>query len=206
MLFSPKDISHHRAAAPLASAAAAKAKKSTTMLATAAQKLADIMPDIEHDQVTSYVSGGDWSMHDLAFHMLRRVGPAHLVAATWSMSERPCELLIDALADGRLLSMRLLVDWRVQVRCPKAHVLAKQHAVAVRVSSCHAKAFTLHNDEWDVAVVGSSNFTNNPRIEAGMIVTIPSIATFNRSWILAEIANAQPFGCDMRKGYSDGRK
>jgi hypothetical protein len=58
----------------------------------------------------------------------------------------------------------------------------------------------------DISVVGSANFTSNPRIEAGHISTNPQTADFHAAWMMAEINNAAPFGVDMRKkGKADGR-
>jgi len=93
-----------------------------------------------------------------------------------------------------------------KVRTPSFLAVARQQFADIRVSSCHAKAFALINDSWAISCVGSANFTNNPRIEAGHISTARNVAEFHADWIRAEIANAAPFGVDMRKaGKRDGR-
>jgi len=70
----------------------------------------------------------------------------------------------------------------------------------------HTRGGWLINDSWAISCVGSANFTNNPRIEAGHISTARNVAEFHADWSRAEIANAAPFGVDMRKaGKRDGR-
>jgi hypothetical protein len=64
----------------------------------------------------------------------------------------------------------------------------------IRLTTCHAKIVVLQNQQWSVAIVGSANFTNNPRIEAGIVSTERAVGDFHRDWMLAEIANAKPFG------------
>ena len=153
-----------------------------------------------------YSSGAEWSTHDLILYMIDQIGPAHLTACTWSVAEHAAHKLIGMLEARDLLSINMLVDWRVQVRTPAFMPLAKTRFSKIAVSSCHAKAFVLHNDEWSMSCVTSANFTNNPRIEAGHISTNPAVGDFHRQWIQAEIDKAAPFGADMRKmGKKDGR-
>jgi len=153
-----------------------------------------------------YASGAEWSTHDLIVYMLDQIGPAHLTAATWSVAEHAAHKLIGLLESRQLLSVSMLVDWRVQVRTPGFLPIARSKFSRIHVSSCHAKCFVLHNDAWHLSCVGSANFTNNPRIEAGHISTSSETAEFHRRWIMDEITKAAPFGADMRKiGKKDGR-
>lgn len=168
--------------------------------------LRDAFPRIERGMDYPFASGGDWSTHDLLFHLLQIIGPAALTAATWSVAEHAAQKLIAALDEGSLTDIKFLVDWRVQVRTPGFMTLAKRHFTDIRVSSTHAKVFVLRNDEWNLSLVGSANLTNNPRIEAGHLSTNPDTANFHADWIEREIQNAAPFGMDMRKrGKKDGR-
>jgi hypothetical protein len=122
------------------------------------------------------------------------------------VSEKASIELKGAMNAGRLLSVNFLVDWRVRVRCPSFLAIAKMHFSRVRVSNCHAKVFVLENEEWCVSVVGSANFTSNPRIEAGHVSTNPVVGVFHKNWILEEINTCRPFGCDMdKRGSKDGR-
>lgn len=189
-----------------ANSTSTRSGKSRHLLMRAEIALSDAIPEIVDGYEYPYVSGGDWSTHDLIFHMLKKIGPAKLTAATWSISEAAALKISEALASGILTEIAFLVDWRVQVRTPSFLAIAKKNKMTVRVTSCHAKAFVLQNEKHSISVVGSANFTNNPRIEAGHISTNPDTAAFHAAWILDEIAKKEPFGVDMRKrGKKDGR-
>ncbi len=170
-----------------------KEKRITTALAKAADKLAQAIPAIEKGQSIHFATAGDWSAHDMVLHIARQIGPAHLIGSTWSITEPACRQLVRALHDGRLLSVSLLLDWRVRERCPEALQLAEANAARLRLVNSHAKVSVLHNDEWQVVIVGSANYTKNPRIEAGVISTQPEAVEFHRNWLELEIENAKPF-------------
>jgi len=154
---------------------------------------------LEHNTTLHFASGGAWSTHELIRHILAQTGPADIAAATWSLSDEAVNALVGLLDSGAISSLAFLVDYRVQIHCPGAYHIAKHRATEMRVTRCHAKTTVITNAEWNLSIVGSSNFTNNPRIEAGVIVDDPDVAAFHRGWILAEIANSAPFGMDMRK-------
>jgi hypothetical protein len=181
--------------------------KTSAKLCRIEQSLKNAFPKFEQDHEYPYASGGEWATHNLIDHMLQTTGPCHLYAATWSVAEHAATRIAAMIDAGLFLSVHFLVDWRVQVRTPSFLAIARSNFSDCRVTSCHAKCFVLQNDAWSVSCVGSANFTNNPRIEAGHISTQKKTAIFHRDWILAEIKNAAPFGVDMRKaGKPDGRK
>lgn len=199
MLFNLADLSTKKAET--------KTTDITPILSKAEIVLQETFPHIQKNTDYPYCSGGDWSTHDMIFHIIKHIGPAHLTACTWSVGEHVTHRLIDAMSKGEILTVNFLVDWRVSVRTPSFMAVAKQNFAKIRVSSCHAKAFVLQNEKWTVSCVGSANFTNNPRIEAGHISTNPVVGEFHKKWIQQEIDNAKPFGIDMRsKGKKDGRK
>lgn len=153
-----------------------------------------------------FATGSLWSTHDLIEYIISQIGPAHLTFATWSISTAAADKLINWLNGNQIKSINALVDWRVQVRTPAILPLAQSNFSNIRVSSCHAKAFVLQNQNWDISFVGSANLTNNPRIECGHISTNKKVAEFHKTWIMEEIKNCKPFGMDMRKAKKDGRK
>jgi hypothetical protein len=180
--------------------------KADPKLCKVAAALEAAFPTFERGKDYPFCTASEWSTHNLIFHLLKFTGPCHLVAATWSVSEKATVLLKYALERKQILSVRFLVDWRVRVRTPAFMALSKQGFGVVRVSNCHAKAFVLHNDDWSVSSVGSANFTNNPRIEAGHISTNPAVSAFHIRWINAEIERQEPFGMDLNnQGKSDTR-
>lgn len=181
--------------------------KADPRLCKATQAVRKAFPEIRQDHDYPYATGANWSCNDLLFHFVQFTGPVRLYAATWSVSEKAAIELKTGLEQNQFLGLWFLVDWRVRVRTPGFLAIAKNTFSKVRVSQCHAKAMVLENDQWCVSVVGSANFTSNPRIEAGHVSTRRAVGEFHRDWILAEINNAKPFGDDMNKiGKKDGRK
>ena len=164
-----------------------------TEVAKAAAQLKNAVGEVRPGESIHYATAGDWSTHDLLLHLIGQIGPAHVTASTWSISEPAVRHLVRALADGRILSLRMLVDWRVGQRSPEALQLARANAARLAMVNCHAKVSVLCNDRWSIAVVGSANYTNNPRIEAGVIAVDEAVAAFHRGWIEAELAGARPF-------------
>ena len=140
-----------------------------------------------------YATAADWSTHDLALYLIEQVGPADVLVATWSISEPAVRHAVCALLDGRFTRLRMLIDWRTRTRCPEALQLATANAAQLRTASVHAKVTILRNAQWAVTIIGSANWTNNPRIEAGVVSTDPSVADFHTRWLEQELAGAAPF-------------
>jgi hypothetical protein len=162
-------------------------------LLRASQRLADAFPAIVQGRTIHYATAGDWAAHDLVLHVLGKIGPAHVTAASWSISEPAVRQAVRALLDGRILSLRMLLDWRVPARCPEALQLARANAATLRLANLHAKVTVLTNSAWSIAIVGSANWTNNPRIEAGVLTADRTVAEWHRAWIEAELSGATPF-------------
>lgn len=158
-------------------------------------------PDILKKKITGikqnrnihYVSAGEWSCHELLFHLLSFTGPAKVWIATWTITEDPVRMLIDGLKSGIIQELNCILESRVVKRTPEAYQMAKHSMSNVRLSVCHAKVTVIENDEWSIAIVGSANYTNNPRIEAGVICTNKDVAEFHKNWISLELQNAHAF-------------
>lgn len=167
---------------------------SVSVIGSVNKRLPELFPVFSKNTSYHFATAGLWSTHDLVFHILDIIGPAKLTFATWSMTEAPAQMIMSGLNSGFITKLNALFDVRIRVRNPQTFDYIKnnigQHC---RISSCHAKVSVLENDDWSVSIVGSANYTNNPRIEAGVISTDPSVANFHTDWIKREIANAKPF-------------
>jgi hypothetical protein len=162
-------------------------------LSKRAQTLDEVMPELKPNYTTLYASGGLWSMHDLLFWILDRTGPAKVISATWSITEDPATQIARRLHEGLITELHFLFDVRVRIRNPKVLGFVKHQAATCRLSACHAKAFVVENENWQVTVISSANFTSNPRIEAGVLLTNAIAAEFTKDWILKEIEKGHPF-------------
>ena len=164
------------------------------LLAKSTETLSECWPVLTPGQHIHYATAGLWSSHDLLFHLLAQTGPARIWIATWSMTEEPVRMLVQGMESGLIEELQLLLDVRVQVRNPSVLAFAKMQASQVRTSICHAKVTVLENQAWAIAIVGSANYTNNPRIESGVVIENREVARFHARWIQDEIDHCKPFG------------
>lgn len=173
------------------------AKKTNSLtfarLGKADDTVAEVVGDIQMGQSIHYTSAGEWSMHNLLAHILKQTGPAHVWIATWSVSENSVRRILDMLKADKMLSLSCVFDWRVKLRRPEAYELTRFNISDIRLTTCHAKVTAILNDDWQVAVVGSANYTNNPRIEAGVIACDTTAAEFHKNWMEQELIKADPF-------------
>ncbi len=153
----------------------------------------DVIGTLQPDQSIHYASGGQWSSHDLLFHILDQTGPAKVWLCTWSISELAVRQIMEKLDAGIIQELHCIFDWRVKVRRPEALQLAQQIVTDVKLTTCHAKVTVIQNDSWNISIVGSANYTNNPRIEAGVISTDPAVASFHLQWMSGVLLNSKPF-------------
>lgn len=166
---------------------------SETLFCKGAETLERLFPSLKADCTIHFVCPGQWAMHELLLHLLEMTGPAAVYFTTWSLKEYPVRLLIDAMERGKILELHAVLDARVKVRNPEVFHLANQQFSRIRLYDCHAKVVVIENQCWSIAIVGSSNMTNNPRIEAGTLCTVPAIAQFHKNWILQVMEQSHPF-------------
>ena len=162
-------------------------------LGKASKKVSEVIGNVKMGESIHYASIGDWSMHDLLFHLLKQTGPAKVYISTWSVSENAVRMLIDKMNNGEITKMSAVFDWRVKMRRPEAFELAKFNISDIRLTTCHAKVTVIENDEWNISIVGSANYTNNPRIESGVISCDKTASGFHKFWITEEIKVSDPF-------------
>jgi exonuclease VII small subunit len=174
-------------------------EKSTAKIGKARQRVQEVIGTLKMGKTVHFASMGEWSTHDLLFHVLKQTGPADVYLSTWSVSEDAIRQIIKKMNTGEIKLIKAVFDWRIKVRRPEAYEFAKYKIADIRLSSCHAKVTAIINDKWSVAIVGSANYTNNPRIEAGVISCDKVAADFHRSWIMAELNKSDPFETAEKK-------
>jgi hypothetical protein len=168
-------------------------EKNEKALGKAKDTLNDVFPSIKNGESIHYVSMGEWSSHDLLLHLLEKTGPADVIMCTWSVSENAIRQMLKKMETGLIKSLKAVLDWRVKVRRPEALNFLKYNIADIRLTSCHAKVTVIKNEKWNIAIVTSANYTNNPRIEAGVVCCEKSVADFHSDWLLKELDNSSPF-------------
>jgi len=191
-LFSLNDLGKKKADKG-SSAAISAAGTPVFKIGKANAKLQDVFGPIAPDQVIPYVSLGDWSSHDLLFFLLEQTGPAGVWFTTWAISEYAIRQLYQFVEHGMILQLKGIFDYRNGVRKPAELQFLRQITTEIKPAKCHAKVTVIENDNWGISIVGSANFTRNPRIEAGVLFTSRTVAEFERNWIERELANKSVF-------------
>lgn len=147
-------------------------------------ELTKSIDSLEPGTIVKYKSQGSWSMHELVSYILEQTGPADVYLSTWTISEDPARCLFNLKQKGLIRSLSCLFDYRIKVRAGEAFQLISSIADNIKLLKCHAKAAVIINDDHAVSVIGSSNFSKNPRVEAGTVFIDRTAAYFDRDWIM----------------------
>ena len=159
----------------------------------AREKLVQVFGSVIHGQSIHYASLGDWSTHDLLFFLLEQTGPARVYFTTWAISEYAIRQLYQFIEQGLILELKGIFDYRNGIRKPAELQFLQKITTDIKAAKCHAKVTVVENDLWGISVVGSANYTRNPRIEAGVLCCDKTVAAFHRDWILNELSNTSAF-------------
>ena len=153
------------------------------------EKLHQVFGQVVDGQSVHYASLGDWSTHDLLFFLLEQTGPARVYFTTWAISEYAIRQLYQFIEHGLILELKGIFDYRNGIRKPAELQFLQKITTDIKAAKCHAKVTVIENDNWGISVVGSANYTRNPRIEAGVLCCDKTVAAFHRDWILNELSN-----------------
>jgi len=148
------------------------------------QKLTETIKPIKQNDTQWYVSDGDWSAHDLLFFLLQITGPAKVYFSTWAISEYAIRQLYNMIREGHIIELHGIFDYRNGIRKPAELQFLKQITTDIKAAKCHAKMISIVNDTWGIAVIGSANFTRNPRLESGTVFSWRSVAEDARDLII----------------------
>lgn len=159
--------------------------------AAAARAIQDLTPD----RGIYILTFGEFSLADVFAALLDRTGPAHITAATWTAAAADLDQQMQWLQDGRILSIRFLVDQSFRSRQPAyaARLIELFGENAIRTTRTHAKFATIRNDKADYAIRTSMNLNSNPRLESLEIDNDPDLCDF-LDGICDEIWDHEPPG------------
>lgn len=110
---------------------------------------------------------GQFSLGDLIRALLDRSGPADITLSTWTAAKAEIEHAWSMLDDGRIITMRWLVDRSFATRQPAycAALVDRFGPDAIRTTRTHAKWATIVSETHHFAIRTSCNLNSNPRLE-----------------------------------------
>lgn len=162
---------------------APRRRRTISRIATdqAALALGPITPGCELFALTN----GQFSLVDILQHVLDFTGPVALDIATWTASDGDLRRAHAFLLDGRVSSLRMIVDPSFRARKPEfCQVLVELFGPdSLRTTPLHGKFAVMRNDEWGVAIRTSMNLNVNHRIESVEVSDDPALADFLTGWV-----------------------
>lgn len=157
------------------------------------EKLKKLLMALQEHTIIDFVSDGDFSMHDLVMQLLKTYHPAELFISTYAIRELPVRQLIMAQERKEILCVKMLLDYRAKVRTPEVFQMANMNMNSIYLTSVHAKVTVIRSAAGCITIVGSQNWTTNPKIEAGVISRSNERAAFHIDWMEKIMSNAEIF-------------
>lgn len=157
------------------------------------EKLQRLLSSLECGKQIHYVSEGSWSIHNLVLQLVKKYQQAELFITTYALREFPVMQLINAIEDNSISSVTMLLDSRARIRTPEVYQLASMNLNKIFLTNIHAKVAVIKSPRGYLSIVGSSNWTTNPKIEAGVISLSSDVAEFHINWITKISENAEIF-------------
>jgi hypothetical protein len=146
-------------------------------------ELKDVLALVAQQITVMWVSDGRWSMHQLLMSLLDISGPADVHISSYALSETPARYLVQLKNTGIIRTLNCVLDNRVDTRTASTLQIIKTISDDFALVDTHAKVTVITNEEWNIAVVGSANYTENKRYEAGSITSTKEAADFQLTWI-----------------------
>lgn len=156
-------------------------------------KLQRLLDSLKPSVQLHYISDGDWSIYDLVMSLIQRYRPAELFISTYAIRELPVRQLIMAMHRKEIIGINMLLDHRAKARTPEVLQLAIMNLNRIVLTSVHAKVTVIKSPVGCVTICGSANWTQNPRIEQGVITLDNGCAEFHISWIQKQLENGGIF-------------
>jgi len=151
-------------------------------LATIADQVGVLLPGIS----CSFVTHGAWSNIELLEYCLSNTGPANVYFSTWAISPEAITRFGAWMEGLKIIDLYAVMDSGLRNRKPEVYQQATGVFKKLVTCKCHAKVTVIQNDDHSLVIIGSANYTKNPRIEAGVIICDKTIADQHIGWILEE--------------------
>lgn len=147
---------------------------------------------MEQEKHYHFWTGGQWNMHDLLGYLVSITGCADIFFTTWAISEDAVRYLIYLKEQGLINNIKTVFDYKCKEQKTQAYLLAKNNFETV-LAKIHAKVLVIKNDEWAITVMGSANWTRNPRAERQLLCTCRSVADNDIEIIESLLKGEHPF-------------
>jgi len=139
------------------------------------------------------ITRGDFSLIDLIYSILRKIGKSDIVVCTWSAGIKDANQVKWMLEEDLMNSFTIITDRSYSTRQKKYSVeLTKLFGEEnIRVSDIHAKFTLISNKDWKIVIRHSMNLNANRTCESFEIDDSDEIYEFYYSFIKHHFDNAE---------------
>lgn len=132
------------------------------------REINDVIAELDTHGQALFATTGEWSLHEMVEVLLQNVRGATVYISTYSLTEFPVRVLSNLIDEGKIAALHVLVDYQFQKRYPKVNQFLQEITANVGYAAVHAKILVI-DCATPVTIVGSANWTVNPRLEAGIV-------------------------------------
>lgn len=175
---------------PLLAASAERPLALSNAQAKSANLISETIGTLKPGCSKFYHTEGAWSNIELLAHILKSSGPANVYFATWSISVEAIRRLVEWKQQGLILDLFAVLDRGIRNRKPEIYQQLVGNIENIVFSKCHAKVTVVQNATDNFLFLGSANYTENPRLETGVIVNDKTIADSYVELILNKLHGA----------------
>lgn len=165
---------------------------SLNVLAKRPNKLQLILDRCKQSEPFHFVSDGSWSMHDFLLGIIDNYPNAFVYITTYAITETSARILCDLLQQDKICMLNILGDYRIKDRYPAVEQLLQMNAT-VKGTQIHGKVLVIATESKVLTMLGSANWTTNPRIELGVIDQSQEVADFHLDWINKKLNDGDVF-------------
>lgn len=142
-----------------------------------------------------FISSGKWNLYDMLMLILQYQGfhTCRLYLSTFSISEFAMRTLAQLKQSKQLSSLHVLLNSGAKARYPAAFQIAQHISDTIALRPVHAKVMVVAGDDAYITICGSANWTENPKIEQGLITNNSAVGLFHIDWLTKAIAHGNIF-------------
>ena len=128
---------------------------------------------------------GNFSLIDLIYSTLKKVGAADLYIATWSAGIKDAHQVKWMIDTNLIRGVRLLTD-HSYVNRQKKYAMSIEQLFGkenIRTSEMHAKFVLIENDDYKITIISSMNLNANKTCETFQIFTDEAVFDFYKNFV-----------------------
>lgn len=161
--------------------------KTTFIESIAKKELEGRIGELSEGRLIEFHTDGAWSLHQLLGYCLAQCGVAKVYACTWAISEDPARAIVEMKNSGAISELHFLFDYRIRNMKPAPLQLLMGVCDTFGFVKSHAKIISILGEKLSLSIITSSNFTKNPRFEAGFVHVSKESAEFHKKGLLERI-------------------